>query len=106
VKFGEITSLADIWVFTSRYTLVHVLIMSILGLSWFMWQYGFAMAGAMTYYKSLAYTASATLSIDYDSVALTTWGEALRILVRVLGPLFLGLTIFRSETALSDSVIV
>jgi hypothetical protein len=70
------------------------LAISIFGLSWFMLNYGFAATGAMSYLKSLVYTASATASISYDQVALTEWGKVLRIVVRILGPLFLGLTIF------------
>jgi uncharacterized protein YjbI with pentapeptide repeats len=69
--------------------------LSVIGLAWLMYKYGFAITGEpVSYFKSLIYTASATASINYDQITLTEWGQIVRIAVRILGPLFLGLTIF------------
>jgi Pentapeptide repeats (9 copies) len=48
---------------------------------------------APSWWDSLLYTAGSTLSISDDTLKLTAWGKLLRILLRVLGPLLLGLAL-------------
>jgi hypothetical protein len=48
---------------------------------------------APSLWDSLLYTASSTLSISDDTLKLTAWGKLLRILLRLLGPLLLGLAL-------------
>jgi len=48
---------------------------------------------APTWWDSLLYTAGSTLSISDDTLKLTAWGKLLRILLRLLGPLLLGLAL-------------
>jgi uncharacterized protein YjbI with pentapeptide repeats len=47
----------------------------------------------LSWWDSLLYTAGSTLSINDDAVQLTAWGKLLRILLRLLGPLLLGLAL-------------
>jgi hypothetical protein len=48
---------------------------------------------APSWWDSLLYTAGSTLSISDDTLKLTAWGKLLRILLRLLGPLLLGLAL-------------
>jgi hypothetical protein len=47
----------------------------------------------LSWWDSLLYTAGSTLSISDDSLKLTAWGKLLRIALRLLGPLLLGLAL-------------
>jgi hypothetical protein len=46
-----------------------------------------------SWWDSLLYTAGSTVSINDDTMRLTAWGKLLRILLRLLGPLLLGLAL-------------
>jgi uncharacterized protein YjbI with pentapeptide repeats len=46
-----------------------------------------------SWWDSLLYTSGSTLSISDDALKLTAWGKLLRILLRLLGPLLLGLAL-------------
>jgi Pentapeptide repeats (9 copies) len=48
---------------------------------------------APSWWDSLLYTAGSTLSISDNTLQLTAWGKLLRILLRLLGPLLLGLAL-------------
>jgi uncharacterized protein YjbI with pentapeptide repeats len=48
---------------------------------------------ASSWWDSLLYTAGSTLSISDDTLKLTAWGKLLRIVLRLLGPLLLGLAL-------------
>jgi hypothetical protein len=46
-----------------------------------------------SWWDSLLYTAGSTVSISDDALKLTAWGKLLRILLRLVGPLLLGLAL-------------
>jgi hypothetical protein len=46
-----------------------------------------------SFWSSLLYTAESTLSLGSSNVELTGWGRALRIVLRLTGPVLLGLTL-------------
>jgi uncharacterized protein YjbI with pentapeptide repeats len=68
--------------------------MVVVGLAGLFHAIGFAPARPVpSWWDSLLYTASSTLSISDDALRLTAWGKLLRILLRLLGPLLLGLAL-------------
>jgi hypothetical protein len=50
-------------------------------------------APARSFWSSLLYTAESTLSLGNSNIELTGWGRALRIVLRLTGPVLLGLAL-------------
>jgi hypothetical protein len=50
-------------------------------------------AAPRSFWSSLLYTAESTLSLGNSNVELTGWGRALRLVLRLTGPVLLGLAL-------------
>jgi hypothetical protein len=58
-----------------------------------------------TFWGSLLYAARSTLSISDDQAKLTAWGKLLHIILRLAGPVLLGLTLLSIRNRVNGSLL-